>query len=765
MGAEGLLKQNYDLEKQVKGLKREVGDAKRDLSEYLSEAASIVYENDLLRSIANVQPDQLSLQEFKLKEKVTSAKAVALQKQLEREVCDLEEERVQLKRRVRQMSELAAEKVSLLHDLQPEQMLQLEEIAASMRRGRLELPMTDETRALRKEKEELEKKLKEKDLQLADHVDRKVNELLQQTGTAKDLQVKVTLLEKENVQLRQMAEDLQKKILHGVEQASRTAAQQAVQAAASGQVPASLMEQFQLIQSQMQSQMQQVQSRLQQEASTAASASAAAAQQPSADLMEQFQQFQSQMQRQMQQGLHQAPLTAAALGASGAGYPTAVQQGLTSSGQFPADAGPMLLLQQHMGMNPTKVIELQLELDRKTKELEALLEQERQKVRKLEAEGDPAKIRQTLKAEHKRELAQLSEGASECVGSLQALLDKAGEQVKLLQQERDAVMEERRKAAEQHEEQMREAQQDISNLRRQVLQGAPAGGEGDGAARLTPASTMGGMLLEMTLEGSQFPDTPHGGGGGSSAAVQEHLEQRRQQMLLAEERLAAREQEMQRVAHEQAEELRHREQLLLQELQRREQTLIGEMQARDQERQRQFQAREEEFRRLLEHYAAEADQYKVACAAAVTAETKAESEARLKAAEAVIAQLQQQQEELRASEQLVVPSPVGAQPVLSASLRQSSDVHHRFQLEANVSLLQQENGQLRQENGHLQAELAAEKEKTNQSVLRKQQQNLRKQLVGKQEQLELMKKTIENLKDSHSTVSFPKPKDVQISGC
>merc|ERR1712203_639429 len=123
------LQQNLDLERQVKDMKQQVGEAKRDLSQYLSEAASIVYENDLLRSIANVRPEQLNLQEFKLKEKVTSAKAVAMQKQLQREVEELEDERTKLKMKIYKYAELAAEKVSLLHSLEPEQMLQLEEIA------------------------------------------------------------------------------------------------------------------------------------------------------------------------------------------------------------------------------------------------------------------------------------------------------------------------------------------------------------------------------------------------------------------------------------------------------------------------------------------------------------------------------------------------------------------------------------------------------------------------------------------------------------
>ncbi|CAL1126366.1 unnamed protein product [Cladocopium goreaui] len=183
-----------------------VGEAKRDLSNYLSEAASIVYENDLLRSIANVKPEQLKLKDFKLKDKVTSAKAMAAAKQLEKEVSELESERTKLKLRLRQLSELAAEmldemslemgpaarmKVSLLHDLQPEQMLQLEEIAARMRQGKLELPLDDQSQKLKEERDELKKRLSMKDQDIAQHVDRremvhlgdrKVEEVLKKQG-------------------------------------------------------------------------------------------------------------------------------------------------------------------------------------------------------------------------------------------------------------------------------------------------------------------------------------------------------------------------------------------------------------------------------------------------------------------------------------------------------------------------------------------------------------------------------------------------------
>ncbi|CAE8675039.1 unnamed protein product, partial [Polarella glacialis] len=261
MGAEGILSQNRQLMREVENMKRQVGEAKRDLSVYLTEAASIVYENDLLRSIANVKPEQLNLQAYKLKEKVTSAKAVAAQRQLEREVAELEEERSKLKARARQMSELAAEKVSLLHDLQPEQMLQLEEIAASMRKGRLELPMTDESRKLKEEKNELKKRLDEKDREIADHVDKKVEELLQRHGSAKDLEAKLVNLEKENSALRETLEEVRR---NQTEQLAAAASQQAealaLQVQEHGASPELLdsLNQSRLLQAQLQAQVGQL---------------------------------------------------------------------------------------------------------------------------------------------------------------------------------------------------------------------------------------------------------------------------------------------------------------------------------------------------------------------------------------------------------------------------------------------------------------------------------------------------------------------------
>ena len=206
IGAQALLAENRQLTRDNADMKRQVGEAKRDLSSYLSEAASIVYENDLLRSIANVKPEELKLKDFKLKDKVTSAKAMAAAKQLEKEVSELESERTKLKLRLRQLSELAAEKVSLLHDLQPEQMLQLEEIAARMRQGKLELPLDDQSRQLKEERDELKKRLSMKDQDIAQHVDRKVEEVLKKQGVTKDLEAKIAAFEKDNEMLKSSLE-------------------------------------------------------------------------------------------------------------------------------------------------------------------------------------------------------------------------------------------------------------------------------------------------------------------------------------------------------------------------------------------------------------------------------------------------------------------------------------------------------------------------------------------------------------------------------
>eukprot|EP00930_Biecheleria_cincta_P032429 TRINITY_DN22508_c0_g1_i1.p1 TRINITY_DN22508_c0_g1~~TRINITY_DN22508_c0_g1_i1.p1 ORF type:complete len:4404 (-),score=1151.18 TRINITY_DN22508_c0_g1_i1:37-13248(-) len=256
IGAEAIVAENRKLMRQHDDMKRQVGEAKRDLSNYLSEAASIVYENDLLRSIANVKPEQFNLQEFKLKEKVTSAKAVAMQRQLEKEVADLEEERSKLKARARQMAELAAEKISLLHDLQPEQMLQLEEIAASMRKGKLELPLTDESRKLKSERDELKKQLSDKDRELADHVDKKVNELLAKQGATKDFEVKISALEHENNALKSSLEAIQ------AAQVEQIAASVLASEGAQGFAAPDLVEQLQQslqLQAQVQAQLQQLQ--------------------------------------------------------------------------------------------------------------------------------------------------------------------------------------------------------------------------------------------------------------------------------------------------------------------------------------------------------------------------------------------------------------------------------------------------------------------------------------------------------------------------
>ena len=92
-------------------MRQELGNAKQELSTYINEASNVMYENTLLRQWSNIPADQLlDLSDMKLKEKVSSSKAVAMQRQLEKEILDLEDERLQLKLKLRSLASLASEK-------------------------------------------------------------------------------------------------------------------------------------------------------------------------------------------------------------------------------------------------------------------------------------------------------------------------------------------------------------------------------------------------------------------------------------------------------------------------------------------------------------------------------------------------------------------------------------------------------------------------------------------------------------------------------
>ncbi|CAD7966939.1 unnamed protein product [Amoebophrya sp. A120] len=192
-------------------LKQELSETKQELSTYLNEASNIMYENTLLRQWSNIPSDQLlDLSEVKLKEKVSASKAVSMQKQLEKEILDLEDERLQLKMKLRSLAGLASEKSILFNGMEPDQMLQLEQIAETMRRGSLHLPETDNSRELRKKVDALESQLARKDKQVSDmlsqHVDRKMDDVVSKVTEQAQLKERCLLLEKENLELKQIAQ-------------------------------------------------------------------------------------------------------------------------------------------------------------------------------------------------------------------------------------------------------------------------------------------------------------------------------------------------------------------------------------------------------------------------------------------------------------------------------------------------------------------------------------------------------------------------------
>ncbi|CAD7955523.1 unnamed protein product [Amoebophrya sp. A25] len=204
----------FDLDKQLAGMRTEnahmateLSDLKQELGQYLNEASNVMYENQLLRQWSNIPPEQLlDLSEVKLKEKVSASKAVSMQRQLEKEILDLEDERLQLKMKLRSLAALASERSTIFNGMDPEQMLQLEQIAETLRRGQLEIPETDNSRELRKKVQALEKQLSNKDKQVSDmltqHVDRKMDEVVGKVSENAQLKERVALLEKENTELK-----------------------------------------------------------------------------------------------------------------------------------------------------------------------------------------------------------------------------------------------------------------------------------------------------------------------------------------------------------------------------------------------------------------------------------------------------------------------------------------------------------------------------------------------------------------------------------
>eukprot|EP00397_Hematodinium_sp_SG-2012_P000060 GEMP01000060.1.p1 GENE.GEMP01000060.1~~GEMP01000060.1.p1 ORF type:complete len:3670 (+),score=1304.13 GEMP01000060.1:198-11207(+) len=185
----------------------DVTNAKKELSEYLHEASNIVYENMHLRQLAQIPADQLlDLKDMKLMERVAATKAVAMQKLLEKEVNELEDERSQLKMKLRSMTKLAAEKAVLFHGMEPEQMLHLEQIAESLKKGKLVLPMTDKTEELLRENKKLKRQVEQNDANAAQligqHVEQKVKEVVASASAHGALNERCQLFEKENLELK-----------------------------------------------------------------------------------------------------------------------------------------------------------------------------------------------------------------------------------------------------------------------------------------------------------------------------------------------------------------------------------------------------------------------------------------------------------------------------------------------------------------------------------------------------------------------------------
>uniref|UniRef100_A0A0G4FPN0 EF-hand domain-containing protein n=1 Tax=Chromera velia CCMP2878 TaxID=1169474 RepID=A0A0G4FPN0_9ALVE len=173
-GIEEAMRLVDELERDKSRLERETGELKRLQGDFLEEAQELVHENKLLRQMADVPADYgLDLSQMKIASQVLAQGAVARAKHLEREVLDLEEERVELRMKLRSMASLTAHKA-------------VEAFADSLRRGVIKLPLDDRSVELKKQAEK----------ELARHVDLKVQQVVEATE-------RVTSLEEQNDALRE----------------------------------------------------------------------------------------------------------------------------------------------------------------------------------------------------------------------------------------------------------------------------------------------------------------------------------------------------------------------------------------------------------------------------------------------------------------------------------------------------------------------------------------------------------------------------------
>ncbi|CAE7243722.1 unnamed protein product [Symbiodinium natans] len=362
-------------------------------------------------------------------------------------------------------------------------------------------------------------------------------------------------------------------------------------------------------------------------------------------------------------------------------------------------------IQGKVSERDARIAVLESDLQRAKADQESAVAEERGKVRKLElelglvAEGDTAKLRQALRAEHDSEVAQISQAAQESVQTLQQLLDQTEEHLQRQQQETGRLHQSLSEHRAKHTEETMQLQQEIAGLRQELLQVRHHQQADVGAsARLSP------LPPPPLDESARLGDSIGSEAFGGMAGLGERLDEQREQVVSLHHRLEQQQEEFQSLLDQQHQEARRREE----QLRGREERLHQEYQAREQRlldlQEAQRHQRDQELLRIKEELAS-----------LQHSETSGANEAHQRLHEQV------------------------------AEAQKHADLALQHNAMAEQNRLSAESWQRKAEE--FEAELQKERQKHQDSTMRKQQASLRKQLAKKEEQLGSLRKAVEELKD------------------
>ncbi|KAF4675813.1 hypothetical protein FOL47_007239 [Perkinsus chesapeaki] len=124
------LKKINELENTIRQKDKHLTAARVELSEFLSEAEDIILENRYLRQAGRIPLDRLlDLNEMKIAERLSASGAIAQLRVLEQRELEWDHERVKLRKKILELSQMVAEKGVMCQGLDADKLIYLQQVA------------------------------------------------------------------------------------------------------------------------------------------------------------------------------------------------------------------------------------------------------------------------------------------------------------------------------------------------------------------------------------------------------------------------------------------------------------------------------------------------------------------------------------------------------------------------------------------------------------------------------------------------------------